>query len=241
MASAGLLVIGNEILSGKIVDTNSPFLAGQLRELGVDLERILVIPDVVDTIAEETRRFSEAYDHVFTSGGIGPTHDDVTMEAIAQAFDRRLLLDDQICARIERTQQEPLNDAMKKMAFMPEGASVIDVSDLWFPVIVLENVHILPGIPQLFEKKFNSIRDRFAGVPIYLKRIFVTRHESEIAEDLHALLREFSELMLGSYPRIGEPDYRVMLTLESRDADYLKRAAEALCARLPSEVILRVE
>jgi molybdopterin-biosynthesis enzyme MoeA-like protein len=200
-----------------------------------------VIPDVVDTIAEETRRFSEAYDHVFTSGGIGPTHDDVTMEAIAQAFDRRLLLDDQICARIERTQQEPLNDAMKKMAFMPEGASVIDVSDLWFPVIVLENVHILPGIPQLFEKKFNSIRDRFAGVPIYLKRIFVTRHESEIAEDLHALLREFSELMLGSYPRIGEPDYRVMLTLESRDADYLKRAADALCARLPSEVILRVE
>lgn len=74
-----------------------------------------------------------------------------------------------------------------------------------------------------------------------MKRIFVTRHESEIAEDLHALLREFSELMLGSYPRIGEPDYRVMLTLESRDADYLKRAAEALCARLPSEVILRVE
>jgi molybdenum cofactor synthesis domain-containing protein len=241
MPSAGLLVIGNEILSGKIVDTNSPFLAGELRELGVDLERILVIPDVVDTIAEETRRFSEAYDHVFTSGGIGPTHDDVTMEAIAQAFDRRLVLDDQICARIERTQQEPLNDAMKKMAFMPEGASIIDVSDLWFPVIVLENVHVLPGIPQLFEKKFNSIRDRFAGVPIHLKRIFVTRHESEIAEDLHALLREFSELMLGSYPRIGEPDYRVMLTLESRDADYLKRAAEALCARLPSEVIFRVE
>ncbi len=223
------------------MDTNSPFLAGQLREMGVDLERILVIPDVVDTIAEETRRMSDAYDHVFTSGGIGPTHDDVTMEAVAQAFGRPLVLDDQICARIERTQKEPLNDAMKKMAFMPEGASVIDVSDLWFPVIVLENVHILPGIPQLFEKKFHSIRDRFAGVPIHLTRIFVTRHESEIAEDLHALLREFSELMLGSYPRIGEPDYRVMLTLESRDPDYLKRAAESLCARLPREVILRVE
>ncbi len=223
------------------MDTNSPFLAGQLREMGVDLERILVIPDVVDTIAEETRRMSDAYDHVFTSGGIGPTHDDVTMEAVAQAFGRPLVLDDQICARIERTQKEPLNDAMKKMAFMPEGASVIDVSDLWFPVIVLENVYILPGIPQLFEKKFHSIRDRFAGVPIHLTRIFVTRHESEIAEDLHALLREFSELMLGSYPRIGEPDYRVMLTLESRDPDYLKRAAESLCARLPREVILRVE
>ena len=241
MPSAGLLIIGNEILSGKIVDTNSPFLAGQLRELGVDLERILVIPDVVDTIAEETRRFSEAYDYVFTSGGIGPTHDDVTMESVAKAFDQELRLDEQMCARIERAQKEPLNDAMKKMALMPEGANAIDVSDLWFPVIVIENVHILPGIPQLFEKKFLSIRDRFAGVPIHLTRVFVTRHESDIAEDLHALLREFSELMLGSYPRIGEPDYRVMLTLESRDADYLKRATESLCERLPSETILRVE
>ncbi len=241
MPSAGLLIIGNEILSGKIVDTNSPFLAGQLRELGVDLERILVIPDVVDTIAEETRRFSEAYDYVFTSGGIGPTHDDVTMESVAKAFDQELRLDEQMCARIERAQKEPLNDAMKKMALMPEGANAIDVSDLWFPVIVIENVHILPGIPQLFEKKFLSIRDRFAGVPIHLTRVFVTRHESDIAEDLHALLRDFSELMLGSYPRIGEPDYRVMLTLESRDADYLKRATESLCERLPSETILRVE
>ena len=241
MPSAGLLIIGNEILSGKIVDTNSPFLAGQLRELGVDLERILVIPDVVDTIAEETRRFSEAYDYVFTSGGIGPTHDDVTMESVAKAFDQELRLDEQMCARIERAQKEPLNDAMKKMALMPEGANAIDVSDLWFPVIVIENVHILPGIPQLFEKKFLSIRDRFAGVPIHLTRVFVTRHESDIAEDLHALLREFSELMLGSYPRIGEPDYRVMLTLESRDPDYLKRATESLCERLPSETILRVE
>jgi molybdenum cofactor synthesis domain-containing protein len=241
MPSAGLLIIGNEILSGKIVDTNSPFLAGQLRELGVDLERILVIPDVVDTIAEETRRFSEAYDYVFTSGGIGPTHDDVTMESVAKAFDQELRLDEQMCARIERAQKEPLNDAMKKMALMPEGANAIDVSDLWFPVIVIENVHILPGIPQLFEKKFLSIRDRFAGVPIHLTRVFVTRHESDIAEDLHALLREFSELMLGSYPRIGEPDYRVMLTLESRDPDYLKRATESLCERLPSETIFRVE
>ena len=241
MPSAGLLVIGNEILSGKIVDTNSPFLASQLRELGVDLERIVVIPDEIDTIAEETRRFSESYDHVFTSGGIGPTHDDVTMEAIAQAFGKKLNLDEQICARIERTQKEPLNDAKKKMAYMPEGANVIDVSDLWFPVVVVENVHVLPGIPQLFEKKFQSIRDRFAGVPIHLTRIYVTRHESEIAEDLHGLLREFSELMLGSYPRIGEPDYRVMLTLESRDRDYLDRAAESLCARLPSDVVLKVE
>jgi molybdenum cofactor synthesis domain-containing protein len=241
MPSAGLVVIGNEILSGKVVDTNSPFLAGQLRELGVDLERIVVIPDVIETIAAEVRRFSEAYDHVFTSGGIGPTHDDVTMEAVALAFGCRLALDERLCERIERAQKGSLNEAMKKMAMLPEGASVIDAGDLWFPVVAVENVHVFPGIPQLFEKKFHSIRDRFAGVPIQLTRIYVTRHESEIAENLHDLLGEFPELMLGSYPRIGEPDYRVMLTLESRDGDYLERAKRSLCESLPDEVIHRIE
>jgi len=241
MPTAGLVVIGNEILSGKIVDTNSPFLAGELRQLGVDLERIITIPDEIDVIAAEVRAFSAAYDHVFTSGGIGPTHDDVTMEAVAKAFGRGMRLDERIVERIERVHDEPLNEAMKKMAMLPEGATVIAAGDLWFPVICVENVHVFPGIPQLFQKKFHSIRDRFGGVPIRLTRVYVTRYESEIAEDLHELLREFPELMLGSYPRIGEPGYRVMLTLESRDTDYLDRATRSLCARLPAEVIHRIE
>jgi len=241
MPSAGLLIIGNEILSGKIVDTNSPFLAAELRSLGVDLERILTIPDVIDTIAEDAAAMSKAFDHVFTSGGIGPTHDDVTMEGVAQAFGREVVLNEGICDRIERAQKAPLNDAMKKMAMLPEGAVVVDAGDLWFPVVVVENVHIFPGIPQLFEKKFLAIRHRFSGVPFKLTRIYVTRYESEIADDLHELLREFPELMLGSYPRIGEPDYRVMLTLESRDDDYLSRATRSLCDRLPQETIHKIE
>jgi molybdenum cofactor synthesis domain-containing protein len=241
MASAGLLIIGNEILSGKVVDTNSPFLAGELRELGVDLERILVIPDEIEIIAAEVRRMSEDYDHVFTSGGIGPTHDDLTMDGVALAFELSLKLNSTIWERIERSQQGPPNDAMRKMAIVPEGCDIIDAGDLWFPVVKVENVYVFPGIPQLFEKKFHSIRDRFSGVPIRLTRIFVTHHESEIAEDLHALLQEYPELMLGSYPRIGEADYRVMLTLESRDSDYLARATQSLRARLSDDVIQRIE
>lgn len=241
MPTAGLVIIGNEILSGKIVDTNSPYLAGELRQIGVDLERIITIPDVVDVIAREVRAFSEAFDYVFTSGGIGPTHDDVTMEAVAQAFDREVVYSDSLLERIERVHTGPLNDAMKKMAMLPEGATAVDAGDLWFPIICIENVHVFPGIPELFQKKFASIRDRFSGVPVRLTRIYVTRYESEIAEDLHDLLRDFPELMLGSYPRISEPDYRVMLTLESRDADYLERATQSLCARLPADVIQRIE
>ena len=241
MPTAGCLIIGNEILSGKIVDTNSPFLARELRALGVDLERILTIPDEVDTIAREVLVLSKAYDFVFTSGGIGPTHDDMTMESIALAFGRDVVLHTGMVERLERAQKKPLNDAMKKMAMLPDGATCLDAGDLWFPIVVVENVHIFPGIPELFQKKFESIRERFTGVPFQLRRVYVKAYESEIADELHALLGEFPELLLGSYPRIAEQDYRVLLTLESRDGDYLDRATESLRARLPASTIHRIE
>ena len=241
MPPAALLVIGNEILSGKVVDTNSPFLASELRQLGVDLERILTIPDEVDLIAREVRAMSEAYDFVFTSGGIGPTHDDLTMDGIAQAFGLRLEPSLSMLERMERHQGEAPNDSQRKMAMIPVGAQVIDAGDQWFPVVIVENVHIFPGIPKLLEKKFHSIKDRFRGVPFHLRRIYVTKRESDIADQLNELLVEFPELMLGSYPKIEERDYRVLLTLESRDGDYLTRAQESLLARLSDDAVFKVE
>jgi molybdenum cofactor synthesis domain-containing protein len=241
MSTAALLVIGNEILSGKVRDTNSAYLAIELRKLGVDLERILTIPDIVDTIASEVIAMSKAYDFVFTSGGIGPTHDDLTMDAIAQAFDLEIVLNQSMVDRMTRHSEKPVNDAMKKMAMIPEGAEVLDVGGLSFPVVVVSNVHIFPGIPELFEKKFDSIRDRFTGVPFELRKIYVRVNESDIADILNALLGEFPELMLGSYPRINEKFYRVMLTLESRDPAYLERAMETLTATLPADSIHLVE
>ncbi len=241
MSTAALLVIGNEILSGKVRDTNSAFLAVELRKLGVDLERILTIADEIDLIARETRAMSEAYDFVFTSGGIGPTHDDMTMDGIAQAFGRKVEFNQSMLDRMARYSEKPLNDAMKKMALIPTGADVLDVGGLWFPVVVVENVHIFPGIPELFEKKFHSIRDRFSGVPFVLRKLYVRENESDIAEILNALLREFPELMLGSYPRINEEHYRVMLTLESRDAEYVGRATQTLVENLPTDAIYKLE
>jgi molybdenum cofactor synthesis domain-containing protein len=241
MSTAGLLVIGNEILSGKVVDVNSPYLAAELRPLGVELQRILTIPDAIDIIANEVRVMSKAYDHVFTSGGIGPTHDDVTLEGVALAFGRELVLDEVMCRRMEDAVGRPLNESMRKMAMLPEGCERAEAENLWFPVVAIENVYIFPGIPELFRKKFDSVRDRFRGVPFELKRVYVTQHESEIAHHLNSLLSDFAELMLGSYPRLGEPDYRVMLTLESRDAGYLERALASLLDRLPADVVHRVE
>ena len=127
------------------------------------------------------------------------------------------------------------------MAMIPADAQIIDAGDLWFPLVVVENVHIFPGIPQLFEKKFHSIKDRFSGVPFQLTKVYVDRYESDIASDLNALLEEYPDLMLGSYPRIGEQGYRVMLTLESRNGEYLERAVRTLRGKLADDAIFKIE
>jgi molybdenum cofactor synthesis domain-containing protein len=242
MPSAGILIIGNEILSGKVTDTNSPYLCRELRSLGVDVERILTIADEVDLIAHEVRKMSDAYDFVFTSGGIGPTHDDLTMESVARAFGREIVRSETIANRLERAASggKP-NESALKMAMIPEDAQLVDAGDLWFPVVIVENVHVFPGIPELLRKKFESIRDRFHGVPVLLKSVFVRRRESEIAHHLNELLGAFPELMLGSYPKIGEEAFHVLLTLESRDAGYLQDSLDALLAKLPEDAIHKIE
>ena len=241
MPSAAILVIGNEVLSGKITDTNSPYLCRELRSLGVDVQRILTIPDDVQLIAREVRALSDGHDIVFTSGGIGPTHDDMTMDGVALAFDLALVRSETIVERLARAQTRAPNESQLKMAMVPEGAQLVDSGDLWFPVVIVRNVHVFPGIPELLRKKFESIRERFRGVPVLLKNVFVKRRESDIAHSLNELLVEFPELMLGSYPKIGEEAFHVLLTLESRDAGYLQRALDSLIARLPSDSIFKVE
>ena len=241
MPAAGILIIGNEILSGKIVDSNSPYLCSQLRELGVDVERIVTIPDDCDTIAAEVRRMSEAFDFVFTSGGIGPTHDDLTMDGVAAAFGRKVVRSDSMVARIQRAQGRAPDEGQLKMAMVPEGATLVDAGDLWFPAIIVENVFIFPGVPELLRKKFDSISERFRGVPFLLRRVYVKQLESDLVPALNDLLQEFPELVLGSYPRFREADYRVMLTLESRDAEYLQRALDSLLGRIPADAVHKVE
>jgi molybdenum cofactor synthesis domain-containing protein len=238
---AGILIIGNEILSGKVVDANSPYLCRELRALGVDVERIVTIPDDVDVIACEVRAMSDAYDFVFTSGGVGPTHDDLTMDGVAKAFGLPIRIYESIVERIERAQGHAANESLVKMAALPQDAVLIDAGDLWFPVVVVHNVYVFPGIPELLRRKFESIRARFQGIPFVLRRVYVRRRESDIAADLHALLAEFPELLLGSYPKIGEAEFHVLLTLESRDSLYLQRALDSLLARLPQDAVHKVE
>jgi FAD synthetase len=213
----------------------------ELRELGVDVERVHVIPDDIEVISEEVRRFADTYEYVITTGGVGPTHDDVTMEAIARSFGVPLVphveLDKQL--RLALRGKEP-NASQLKMTEVPKGAELVESEGFWFPLVTIQNVLIFPGIPSLLQRKFQEAKHRFRGQPVHLRKVFVTAIESDVAEDLNSLVAEFRALQLGSYPKMGEP-YRTLLTLESRDEDYVNRALKSLLARLDPELVWRVE
>jgi FAD synthetase len=239
--TAAAVMIGNEILSGKVTDSNSPFLASELRGLGVALKRVAVIPDELDVIAREVRSCHESFDVVFTSGGVGPTHDDITMEGIARGLDRRVILHPDIEAKLRVFYGDKINRARLKMAEVPEGAELIPDVNLNFPTIKLENIYILPGIPEIFRQKFLGLKPRFQTTPYCLKVVYTGVGEGTIAEFLDDTLREFPDLMLGSYPKIDNPDYMVKVTLESKDAAYVERALQHLLRVLPAGSVVRTE
>ena len=167
--TCALVVVGNEVLSGKTQDSNAYFAARQLRAIGVALQRITVIPDEIPLIAEEVSYCARRFDVVLTSGGVGPTHDDVTMDGVAAAFGRKLMMHPELERLIRTHFADRLTAAALKMAAVPEGAVLNSAGDLRFPTIQLENVYILPGIPQIFEAKLNALMGRFATDPYYMR------------------------------------------------------------------------
>ncbi len=230
--TAGILVIGNEILSGKTIDENSPYLARELRSLGVDVRRISVIPDELDLICGDVRSFSKSYDYVFTTGGVGPTHDDVTMEAIAAAFGRKTERHPELEAVLRQYYSPDLVGGNLRMADIPEGARLVGGKGAWFPVVAVENVFIFPGVPEILRRKFERIKEMFREAPFYLREIYLRADEGQIAGILNCLLADFPELLLGSYPYFDNPVYSIKLTLESKDDGYLDRAQRRLLADL---------
>ena len=238
--TAGIILIGNEILSGKIRDENAAYLCRELRALGVDVRRIAVIPDEVGLIADEVATFTKAFDLVFTSGGVGPTHDDVTIEGVARAMAVPVVRHPELVALLERYYRGKVTEAALRMAEIPEGAELVTGGTLRFPTIVMRNVYVLPGVPEIFRKKFEALRERFRDQPIHLKNVFVRIGEGTLADYLNRLLESFPLLQLGSYPEFSNPEYQVKVTLESRDRGYLEQALGEFLARLPADGVVKV-
>src|SRR5256712_9577126 len=238
--TAGIILVGNEILSGKAEDANAVYLFRERRPLGVDVRRISVIPDEVQLIADEVATFSRDYDVVFTSGGVGPTHDDVTIEGVARAMLVPVVRHRRLVELLERYYRGKVTEAALRMAEIPDGAELVGGETVRFPTVLMRNVYILPRVPEIFRAKFEALRERFRDAPIHLRNVFVTLGEGTLAEHLNGLLADFPSLLLGSYPELSNPEYKVKVTLESRDQSYLEGALAELLRRLPAEALVKV-
>ncbi len=242
--TAAIIVIGNEVLSGKVVDQNSPYLVGELRRLGVDVQRISVIPDKIEVIAQEVAFCRHPFDWVFTTGGMGPTHDDVTMQGLSRGLDLPLVCHPVLETLIKKIYPGRLNAAQMKLAQVPVGTEVLwkeGKEGMNVPVLYFENIYIFPGIPSLLMKKFETVKERFREAPFYLQRLFIKEEEYRIAGPMDQVLEAFPDLLLGSYPILGNLDYDVMVTLESKDKAYLEAVSRQLRALLPAGSIFKVE
>jgi molybdenum cofactor synthesis domain-containing protein len=235
--TSGIVLIGDEILSGKVNDENANYLIAELRALGVSLRRIVVIPDVLDEIAATVREFAARYDHVFTSGGVGPTHDDLTMEGIARAFETRVMRHPELEQLLRAYYGERLEERNLRMADVPEGAHFVQGDHASWPVIAMRNVYILPGVPEIFRRKFKSIRERFRAAPYFLRCVFTRAEEGTIAGELDRIVAAYAGLQVGSYPRFDSTEYKVKVTLESKDAALVETATADLVRALGAAVV----
>jgi molybdenum cofactor synthesis domain-containing protein len=238
--TAGILVIGEEILSAKVEEENARYLVRELRGLGVAVRRIDVIPDEIDEIAEAVRGMSSRYDHVFTSGGVGPTHDDVTMAAIAKAFGLRPARNLELEAKIRSAMGPDLHERDLRMADIPDGARLLygpDGDRSHWPVVTVRNVYILPGVPEIFRYKFAMVRELFRTGPILSRAVYSSESEAVIAATLDAVVAEFPGVAVGSYPRLNLAEYKVKITVDGRDAAAVERATARLVEGLGAAVV----
>lgn len=240
--TAAALIIGNEILSGKIADTNTAFLARGLFELGIELRRIVVCPDEVEIIREDLTELRLAHDLVFTSGGVGPTHDDVTIEGVAASFARPVVRSEAVEKMIRDYYGDRATDAHFRMANMPEGAEMIRSSEAPWPTVVIENVFVLPGVPEIFELKFKDLRKRLdEGHVFHSRAVYTLSGEGEIASLLERIADGFPGVMVGSYVKWRGEDYRTKVTFDGSDPDAVSRAADVLVAALDPKLFVRRE
>ena len=224
MTTAAAIIIGDEILSGKFSDANSPWLIARCAALGIDLRHISIISDGVEEIAETVARWSARVDYVFTTGGVGPTHDDLTMAGIAAAFDLPLIRHPELADVLRSKLGERCNEDALRMADVPQGAELWREGAFLFPQVVVRNVCIFPGVPALFQKKFSQICHRFTGQPRQIRKQTTRAAETQIAAGLRALAERFPQLQIGSYPQFDTKPWTVTVTLDGRDLVALAEA-----------------
>ena len=230
--TAAMLVIGDEILSGRTRDANMHHLAGQLTEAGIDMTEVRIVSDDAPAIIAAVQALSASYSHVFTSGGIGPTHDDITADCIAAAFDTPIDIRDDaralLQAHYDRSGQE-LNTARLRMARIPDGATMIDNPVSTAPGFTLGNVHVMAGVPSVFQAMIASVLPTLSGgAPLLSRSLRVVRGEGDIAGPLGEFAARHPNLSVGSYPFQKDGIYGANLVVRGQDAAALDAAMAEL-------------
>jgi molybdenum cofactor synthesis domain-containing protein len=226
--TAAILVIGDEILSGRTRDSNLHYLAGELTRIGITLGEARVIADVHEKIVEAVRELSARYTHVFTSGGIGPTHDDITADAVAEAMGAKIGHRADAMALLQAHYDRsglPFNDARQRMARIPDGATLIDNPVSTAPGFTIGNVNVMAGVPNIFQAMVASVLPKLTGGPPLLSQsLRVNRGEGEIAAPFGALAAEFPDLSMGSYPFIQNGAHGTNLVIRGTDPGQIGQA-----------------
>lgn len=240
--TAAALIIGNEILTGKIRDQNLPYLASELFALGVSLRRVVVCPDEVDVIVADLDALRRDHDVVFTSGGIGPTHDDVTLEAVSRALQRQVVRSREIELMIRRHFGDRVTEDHLRMADVPEGATLVRNGDVPWPTVIVENVYVFPGVPEIFRLKFPVLRDRLrADAPFVSRALYTHCDEFELAPMLERVAAAYPAVGIGSYLVWNEPTYKVKLTFDGRDRATVESAFQDMVAHIPRDKLVGTE
>jgi molybdenum cofactor synthesis domain-containing protein len=233
-----MLVIGDEILSGRTRDSNMHHLAGELTKIGITLREVRFVADDRADIIAAVQALSAAYDTVFTSGGIGPTHDDITADCMAEAFGQSIDVREDARALLaemyERTGRE-LNEARLRMARIPEKAALIDNPVSTAPGFTIENVHVMAGVPSVFQAMVASVLPTLTGgAPLLSQSLTIMRGEGDIAGPLGQIAADFPDLSIGSYPFQRDGVFGAQIVIRGTDGAMVDAAMTRLAGTFPA-------
>jgi len=242
MRTAAALIIGNEILTGKIADANLVVLARELRAMGIQLRRVVMILDEIDEIAREVRELSSSHDVLVTSGGVGPTHDDLTIEGVARAFGVEAEVEASLEAMLRSYYGDRLTEGHLLMARVPKGARLVSSEVVPWPTVVMRNVWVLPGVPEIFKLKISLLRsDLGDDAPFFSHAVFTTLDEGHIKALLDRVVDAHPDVAIGSYPKWNDPEYKTKLTFDGTCEEHVHAARDAFAADLPEGALVKID
>eukprot|EP00596_Hydrurales_sp_CCMP1899_P000616 CAMPEP_0119050402 /NCGR_PEP_ID=MMETSP1177-20130426/69741_1 /TAXON_ID=2985 /ORGANISM="Ochromonas sp, Strain CCMP1899" /LENGTH=524 /DNA_ID=CAMNT_0007028761 /DNA_START=373 /DNA_END=1947 /DNA_ORIENTATION=+ len=254
--TAGLIIVGDEILNGFIPEINMQVAISSLKSVGIPMNRVTIVTDDIQEIAAEVRRMSQIFDIVITSGGIGPTHDDVTLKAIAVSLGQNITESSAMMTHLKEihalstNSAEEMGEGMQRLALLPEGSTLLfapkdpsQTTPVW-PVLQCDNVFVLPGVPKFFEAKMKLITQHFIksnNNTLKSRKIVLDVSEMKIVHILDPLVTAHPGVKFGSYPFIDHPEFKTIITVEGTDEYKVEEAVNNLLESLPSKAVLRVE